>query len=104
MDHQGHAPRLGLGVLAFIGITSTKTCTMLQDQLAAIEAIEECHSVAGELCIFLKVRVPDTGALLVLIDRLRQIDGIEKTETTIVLQTQIDRPISFKPPPATKKD
>jgi Lrp/AsnC family leucine-responsive transcriptional regulator len=98
------APRLGLGVLAFIGITSTKTCTMLQDQLAAIEAIEECHSVAGELCIFLKVRVPDTGALLVLIDRLRQIDGIEKTETTIVLQTQIDRPISFKPPPATKKD
>jgi Lrp/AsnC family transcriptional regulator, leucine-responsive regulatory protein len=97
------APRLGLGVLAFIGITSTKTCTMLQDQLRDIEAIEECHSVAGELCIFLKVRVPDTGALLVLIDRLRQIDGIEKTETTIVLQTQIDRPISFKPP-AAKKD
>ncbi len=97
------APRLGLGVLAFIGITSTKTCTMLQEQLAEIEAIEECHSVAGELCIFLKVRVPDTGALLVLIDRLRQIDGIEKTETTIVLQTQIDRPISFKSP-AAKKD
>jgi Lrp/AsnC family leucine-responsive transcriptional regulator len=98
------APRLGLGVMAFIGITSTKTCSMLVDQLLAIEAIEECHSVAGELCIFLKVRVPDPGALLVLIDRLRQIDGIEKTETTIVLQTQIDRPISFKPPPVTKKD
>jgi DNA-binding Lrp family transcriptional regulator len=97
------APRLGLGVLAFIGITSTKTCTMLQQQLQAIEAIEECHSVAGELCIFLKVRVPDTGALLTLIDRLRQIDGIEKTETTIVLQTQIDRPIQFKSP-ATKKE
>src|SRR5450631_3800449 len=60
------APRLGLGVLAFIGITSTKTCTMLVDQLLAIEAIEECHSVAGELCIFLKVRVPDTSGLLVL--------------------------------------
>jgi Lrp/AsnC family leucine-responsive transcriptional regulator len=98
------APKLGLGVLAFIGITATKTCTALAGELAAIPSIEECHSVAGELCIFLKVRVPDTAALLVLIERLRQIDGIEKTETTIVLQTQIDRPISLKSLSAAKKD
>jgi Lrp/AsnC family transcriptional regulator, leucine-responsive regulatory protein len=98
------APSLGLGVLAFVGITSTRSCAALLDDLLAIPSIEECHSVAGELCILLKVRVKDTGALLVLIDRLRQIDGIEKTETTIVLQTQIDRPISLKHLTATKKD
>jgi Lrp/AsnC family transcriptional regulator, leucine-responsive regulatory protein len=90
------AVKLGLGVLAFVGVTSTKSCSSLLDDLAAIPNIEECHSVAGELCIFLKVRAPDTAALLVLIDRLREIDGIEKTETTIVLQTQFDRPISLK--------
>lgn len=98
------APKLGLGVLAFIGITSSKSCVMLLDQLQAIPCIEECHSVAGELCIFLKVRVTDTGALLTLIDRLRQIDGIEATETTIVLQTQFDRPVSLKSLAASKKD
>ena len=96
------APKLGLGVMAYIGVTSTKTCSMLARELEAIPSIEECHSVAGQLCIFLKVRVPDTAALLVLIDRLRQIDGIEKTETTIVLATQFDRPISLKSVAAAK--
>src|SRR5580698_2409033 len=58
------APRLGMGVMAYVGITSSKTCKALLPQLEAIPCIEECHSVAGELCIFLKVRVPDTAALL----------------------------------------
>jgi len=98
------APKLGLGVLAFIGIKSSKTCSMLLDQLQPISSIEECHSVAGELCIMLKVRVSDTAALLTLIDRLRQIDGIEATETTIVLQTQIDRPTSLKSLSTARKD
>jgi Lrp/AsnC family transcriptional regulator, leucine-responsive regulatory protein len=98
------APSLGLGVLAYIGITSTRSCQLLTADLEAIPSIEECHSVAGELCTLLKVRVTDTGALLALIDRLRQIEGIEKTETTIVLQTQFDRPTSLKALAATKKD
>lgn len=96
------AAKLGLGVLAFIGVTGTKTCTSLVHDLTAIPNIEECHSVAGELCILLKVRVPDTEALLALIDRLRQIDGVEATETTIVLKTQFDRPISLKSPATAK--
>jgi Lrp/AsnC family transcriptional regulator, leucine-responsive regulatory protein len=96
------AARLGLGVLAYVGITSSKTCSVLRSQLEEIPCIEECHSVAGELCIFLKVRVPDTAALLALIERLRGIDGIERTETTIVLATQFDRPIAFRPPASAK--
>ena len=96
------ATRLGLGVLAFVGITSSKTCTALLPEFQAIPCIEECHSVAGELCIFLKVRVPDTAALLALIEKLRGIDGIERTETTIVLATQFDRPVAFRPPSTAK--
>jgi DNA-binding Lrp family transcriptional regulator len=48
--------------------------------------------------MILKVRVPDTAGLLALVDRLRQIPGIEKTETTIVLKTQVERPVIVKPP------
>jgi Lrp/AsnC family transcriptional regulator, leucine-responsive regulatory protein len=94
------APALGLGVLAFVGISATKPCSELLDALRAIPAIEECHSVAGELSMMLKVRVANTPALLELSDRLRAIPGIEQTETTIVLKTQIDRPIALKPPEA----
>jgi len=47
------APALGLGVLAFVGISATKPCSELVDALRAIPAIEECHSVAGELSMLL---------------------------------------------------
>jgi Lrp/AsnC family transcriptional regulator, leucine-responsive regulatory protein len=70
------------------------------DGLRAIPAIEECHSVAGELSMMLKVRVASTPALLELSEQLRAIPGIEQTETTIVLKTQIDRPITLRPPDA----
>lgn len=90
------APALGLGVLAFVGIRATKPCSELLEGLRAIPSIEECHSVAGELSLVLKVRATSTPALLELLDRLRQIPGIEQTETTMVLTTQIDRPTSLK--------
>jgi DNA-binding Lrp family transcriptional regulator len=96
LDHAA----LGLGVLAFVGVRSTKPCSALLPALESIPAIEECHSVAGELSLLLKVRVGSTPALLEFAERLRQIPGIEATETTIVLQTQFERPVTL-PHPAT---
>jgi len=87
---------LGLDVLAFIGVGATKACSELLPALQAISSIEECHSVAGELSLLLKVRVANTAGLLDLVERLRQIPGIEQTETTVVLKTQFERPT---PPP-----
>jgi len=92
------AAALGLGVLAYVGIRASKPCAELVEALETIPAIEECHSVAGELSLLLKVRVAATSALLELAERLRQIPGIEGTETTIVLKTQVDRPIAFPTP------
>ncbi len=77
---------LGLGVLAYIGIRATRPCSKLLPALEAIPAVEECHSVAGELSLLLKVRVAGTPRLLELTERLRQIPGIEGTETTIALK------------------
>ncbi|MGA1983523.1 MAG: Lrp/AsnC family transcriptional regulator [Acidobacteriaceae bacterium] len=98
------APKLGLGVLAFIGVTTSKSCSEMYEELCSIPAIEEAYSVAGERCLLLKVRSADTAGLLALIEKLRQIPGIDRTETTVVLQTQIDRPIAFKAMAAAKKE
>ena len=94
---------VGLGVLAYIGVSATRPCSELVRALESIPAIEECHSVAGELSMLLKVRVATTGALLELSERLRQIPGVEGTETTIVLKTQISRPIAIPQPPPMKR-
>ncbi len=90
------SPALGLGVLAFVGIRASRPCSELLEGLRSIACIEECHSVAGDLSLIVKVRVASTAALLELSERLHQIPGIEQTDTTIVLKTQIDRPISLK--------
>lgn len=95
------AAALGLGVVAFVGIRATRPCSEMLEAMKKIASIEECHSVAGELSMMLKVRVSDTGALLSLTEQLRQIPGIEQTETTIVLKTQIERPIPLAPPATT---
>ncbi len=89
------ANALGLGVLAFIGVRSSQACAVMLKDLEELPEIEECHSVAGELCFLLKVRVADTNGLLGLIERLRSINGVEQTQTTVVLKTQLDRPVSL---------
>ncbi len=85
---------LGFGVLAFIGIRATRPCTELLDSLRLIASIEDCHSVAGELSLILQVRVATTTELLDVTEQLRQIPGIEQTESTIVLKTQFSRAAS----------
>lgn len=92
------AAALGLAVVAFIGVRAARPCSDLLDPIKKLPSIEECHSVAGGLSMILKVRVWDTGALLNLTEQLRQIPGIEQTETTIVLKTQIERPVALLPP------
>ena len=38
---------LGMGVLAYVGVRATHSCSELLESLAAIPEIEEVHSVAG---------------------------------------------------------
>ncbi|HEV7704289.1 MAG TPA: Lrp/AsnC family transcriptional regulator [Gemmatimonadaceae bacterium] len=85
----------GLDVLAYIGVQASKPCSKVMPFIEPIAAVEECHSVAGAKGLMLKVRVPSTRALLDLIEQLRQIPGVEGTETSIVLKTQFDRPITL---------
>jgi Lrp/AsnC family leucine-responsive transcriptional regulator len=98
------ASAFGLEVLAFIGVRSSKPCSKLLPMMESMPAIEEFHSVAGALGMMLKVRVANTPALLDLIEQLRQIPGVEGTETSIVLKTQIDRPTALPEAPVSSRE
>lgn len=82
---------LGLTVLALVGVQASRPCSELVGTLATMREVEEMHSVAGTLSFTLKVRASSTEHLLELIERLKQIPGIENTETTIVLKTHLER-------------
>lgn len=54
--------------------------------LAHLDAIEACHSVAGEENYILKVRVATPGALEELLKQIRSAANVN-TRTTVVLST-----------------
>lgn len=81
----------GLSVQAFVGVRASRPCSELVSALEQISEIEECQSVAGQLSMILKLRASSTEHLLDIIERLRQIPGVESTETTIVLKTLFER-------------
>ena len=51
----------------------------------------ECHHVTGRHTLMLKVRTDNTESLQRLISTLRDLPGVDRTETMIVLQTQFER-------------
>ena len=82
---------LGLTVLASVGIRASRPCSELVGSLEQIREIEECYSVAGQLSMILKVRTSSTEHLLHIVEQLKQIPGVEGTETTVVLKTMFER-------------
>ena len=96
----------GLHVLAFVGVRSSRPCAELIGAFEQITAVEECHSVAGGQSLLLKVRVATPAALLELVEHMRQIPGVDGTETSIVLKTQFERPIALPPntPPTRTRE
>lgn len=93
------AAAFGLHVLAFVGVRSSRPCAELVPALAAIDAVDECHSVGGGQSLFLKVRAATPAALLTVVDRIREVPGVDGTETSIVLKTQFERPVALPRPP-----
>ncbi len=88
---------LGLTVLAFVGVRASRPCAELVEPLARMPEIEEFHSVAGQLSFLVKLRATSTEHLLELIEQLKQIPGIEATETIVALKTYFER--GPQPPP-----
>lgn len=79
---------VGVAITAFISIAPLDPTAPddIPDHLRDIAAIEECHSVAGDMNYILKVRVATPLELELLLARIRAAANVS-SKTTVVLST-----------------
>ena len=87
------ARRLGLDITAFIGVAVShpQGIAIFEQQLPHLPEVLECHHVTGGHTLLLKVKARNTQALEGLIRKLRSIEGVERTETSVALSTKVER-------------
>lgn len=84
----------GKPFLAFIHVDTTgwgKSAAMMQ--LRALPELEEIHSVTGDTCMLLKVRMRDSKAMEGLLKRLYDMPDVVSTKTYVALSTYLERPV-----------
>lgn len=81
--------QLELQMLAFIQVWVDHTkAAPVKENLIALNEVLECHHIAGEYDLLLKVLVKDTAALEeLLVKKIKTIKAITRTSTTIILNT-----------------
>jgi Lrp/AsnC family leucine-responsive transcriptional regulator len=83
---------LGAGICAFVRVNTVHLpCAELASALRPFPEVEECHSVAGEDSILIKVRTSTPAALEDLLERIKQIPGVERTLTSVALVSFFER-------------
>jgi Lrp/AsnC family leucine-responsive transcriptional regulator len=88
-----NARPLGKDVTAFIGvlISHPKVIGDFERNIVQLEDVLECHHVTGQHTLLLKVKTRNTSSLEELISTIRSIEGVERTETMVVLSTHTER-------------
>ncbi len=88
------ARRLGKDVTAFIGVSTDQPQAIgdVEKHVIGIDDVLECHHVTGAHTLMIKAKTENTEALEGLIDRIRSIRGVHRTETMVVLSTHVERP------------
>lgn len=93
------ARRLGKDVTAFIGVSTghPRAIGNVERQISALDDVLECHHVTGSHTLMLKVKTDNTEALEKVIDAIRALEDVTRTETSVVLSTHAEAPhISLK--------
>ncbi|MFI7610382.1 Lrp/AsnC family transcriptional regulator [Nonomuraea terrae] len=88
---------VGAGTAAFVALRFSSVAKA--EVSAALErepCVLEVHEVAGENCYLIKVRVGTTVELADALDRIRAIPAISHTNSTVVLRTIFERPITIE--------
>ena len=104
----GYGVRLGqklehAAVRAICGISvNAKSAPAVIRALERVPEVEELSAVSGQFDYMLFLRCDTPEKLDILLDQLGQLDGINQTQTSIVLSRKIDRrsAISTVPEPA----
>ncbi|WP_338872154.1 Lrp/AsnC family transcriptional regulator [Myxococcus stipitatus] len=84
------ATKLGKDITAFIGVSieHPKYFEGFAKKVLALPDVLECHRVAGQDSYLLKVKSANTRTLdSLLVETLRTIAGVTRTQTTIVLSS-----------------
>ncbi|WP_316013447.1 Lrp/AsnC family transcriptional regulator [Roseobacter sp. HKCCA0434] len=84
---------IGKTLLAFVHVDTSgwgKSPALMA--LADLPEIEEIHSVTGDTCMLLKVRVAGSEALEGLLARIYAIDEVVSTRSYVALSTYLERP------------
>jgi len=81
--------KLSLHLMAFIHVWIDHTKNVnVKDQIIAMSEVLECHHMAGDCDLLLKVLVKDTSALEdLLVHKIKAIKAVTRTSTTIILST-----------------
>ena len=93
----GYGVKLGqdvadTGVQAYVGIrTEPKAGRDVTRQLARIPELRQLCSVSGEYDYLAQLCAESTTRLDALLDHIGEIDGVIKTNTSVVLAVRVDR-------------
>lgn len=82
---------LDIGCFIGVGIDHPRSIPGFEQLIAGMPEVLECHHVTGRHTLMLKIRTADTDSLHHLISELRGLPGVARTETMVVLATQIER-------------
>jgi Lrp/AsnC family leucine-responsive transcriptional regulator len=87
------ARKLGRDVAAFIGVSTSHPDAIrgVESAMAAVDEVLECHHVTGAHTLMLKVKTRSTESLERLIETVRSVEGVSRTETMVVLSTHTER-------------
>lgn len=85
---------LGWHTQAFVSVTfrGNVSPARMREVLTPIPEVVAAYTVSGGSDLLVHIRAADMAHFEEALERLRTVDGIGKTESTIVLSTLLDRP------------
>tara|TARA_B100000965_G_C19443502_1_gene691958 strand:+ start:300 stop:830 length:531 start_codon:yes stop_codon:yes gene_type:complete len=84
--------KLGRTLLTFLVIdTSNYSATRELLKFADRPEVEELHTVAGDGCVFVKVRANDTESLESFLMEIQSLEGVRSVRSYIALSTFLER-------------
>lgn len=89
---------LGYSVSSFLGVFLSKSSLYdkVATQLAKIPEITSIHYTTGNYSMFVRIYAKSTDHLKdILHDKVQKVDGIERTETFVILEETLSRSITL---------
>lgn len=88
--------KLDQGLLVFIEVTLDRTkpdvFARFAEGVGALDAVEECHMVAGGFDYLVKIRIRDMVAYRAFLERFSDLPGVSQTHTYVVMEQVKMRP------------